>query len=160
MNDGFIKNSVTAGVGKADTSAAGNVHIGGEGRLNVLLAQDTGNDILVTSNLGVAQDQECVTLGVEVLCEQCPVGAILEVSHINIQFRALHIQQNTANATAFRICPAIGVAFHQNGGLGLQNGVTAQDQVADGAFAGGQVAVIVSGPNRCEVAVLIAHSID
>ena len=160
MDDGFVENSVTAGISKADTGTAGDVHIGGEGGLDIFLAQNVGNDILVTSNLGVAQDQERISLGSKVLCEQRPVGAILEVSHINIQFRALHIQQNTANATAFRICPAIGVAFHQNGGLGLQNGVTAQDQVADGAFAGGQVAVIVSGPNRCEVAVLIAHSID
>ena len=160
MNDGFIKNSVTAGISKADAGTAGDVHIGGEGGLDILLAQNAGNDILITGDLGVAQDQERVTLGSKVLCEQCPVGAVLEVGHVNIQLRALHIQQNTANATAFGICPTIGVAFHQNGGLGLQNGVTAQDQVADGAFAGGQVAVIIGGPNRCEVAVLIAHSID
>ena len=160
MDDGFVEHGVTAGICEADAGTASDVHIGGEGGLNVFLAQDAGDNVLVAADLSVAQDQVSITLGVKVFGELCPVGAVLEMGHVDIQLGALHIQQHAANATAFGIGPTIGVAVHQDGGLGLQDGITAQDQVTDGAFAGGQVAIIIGCPDGCEVAVLVTQSVD
>ena len=154
---GGAQTVVGLGVSEGDAFRSQDGNILAKGRSGQL---DTGVGD-VAADLGVTGNDGVLAPLLVGLGELGPVALIVEVGSDQIHGDAFHIQQDVSVATALGVSPSGGVAFHQDLGLSLADGVDREDQVAHGVVTGLEVAGGILGgiPNGCVVDVVVIQSV-